>query len=296
MQSIGQTKIKMKAVLSDYLELTKPPIMFLLLITASGGMFLAQGGVPDLWLLLAVWLGGAAASGGASALNHYWDRDIDLLMTRTSNRPVAAKRVSGPAAIIFGVSLNVISMVVLLLWVNWLAAALTMGATLFYVLIYTMWLKRTTPQNIVIGGAPGSIPPVVGWVAVTGSFDLSALFLFAIVFFWTPAHFWPLSIMIEKDYEKVKVPMLSVVAPIDYTVLSIFLYTLIVVSLTIVFAFTGVTGLIYLVSAVILGVVFIYFAWNLKKEKSIIKARHQYLYSLLYLMVLFCSFMIDSLI
>lgn len=259
-------------------------------------MFLAQEGVPNLWLMLAVWAGGALASGGASALNHYWDRDIDLLMTRTSDRPVAAKRISGPAAVTFGVTLNVLAMAVLLIWVNWLAAALTMGATLFYVVIYTMWLKRTTPQNIVIGGAPGAIPPAVGWVAVTGSFDLSALFLFCIVFFWTPAHFWALSLMIEKDYEKVKVPMLSVVAPIDYTVLSVFLYTLIVVALTIVFALMGVTGVIYLVSAVVLGVVFIYFAWQLKKTQSIIKARHQYLYSLLYLMVLFCSLMIDSVI
>ena len=296
MDSRGIRKFNIKQVLSDYLELTKPPIMFLLLITASGGMFLAQNGVPDLWLMLAVWLGGATASGGASALNHYWDRDIDLLMARTSDRPVAAKRISGLAAIVFGVTLNVISMVVLLLWVNWLAAVLTLGATLFYVVIYTMWLKRSTPQNIVIGGAPGAIPPVVGWVAITGSFDLSALFLFSIVFFWTPAHFWALSLMIEKDYEKVKIPMLSVVAPIDYTVLSIFLYTVIVVSLTVVFAFTGVTGIVYLISAVVLGVVFLYFAWQLKKTQSLIKARHQYLYSLLYLMVLFCSFMVDSMI
>lgn len=296
MRAKKQRPTGFRGVLADYLELTKPPIMFLLLITASGGMFLAQEGVPNLWLMLAVWAGGALASGGASALNHYWDRDIDLLMTRTSDRPVAAKRISGPAAVTFGVTLNVLAMAVLLIWVNWLAAALTMGATLFYVVIYTMWLKRTTPQNIVIGGAPGAIPPAVGWVAVTGSFDLSALFLFCIVFFWTPAHFWALSLMIEKDYEKVKVPMLSVVAPIDYTVLSVFLYTLIVVALTIVFALMGVTGVIYLVSAVVLGVVFIYFAWQLKKTQSIIKARHQYLYSLLYLMVLFCSLMIDSVI
>tara|TARA_A100001037_G_scaffold306425_1_gene351368 strand:- start:126 stop:1016 length:891 start_codon:yes stop_codon:yes gene_type:complete len=296
MRSKRKPKDGIQRVLSDYLELTKPPIMFLLLITASGGMFLAQSGVPDLWLMLAVWLGGATASGGASALNHYWDRDIDLLMARTSDRPVAAKRISGPAAITFGISLNIISMVVLLLWANWLAAVLTLGATLFYVVIYTMWLKRTTPQNIVIGGAPGAIPPVVGWVAVTGTFDLSALFLFCIVFFWTPAHFWALSLMIEKDYEQVKIPMLSVVAPIDYTVLSIFLYTVIVVALTIVFAFTGVTGIVYLVCAVVMGGIFMYFAWQLKKTHSLVKARHQYLYSLLYLMVLFCSLMVDSVI
>jgi protoheme IX farnesyltransferase len=289
-------KIKIKTVLSDYLELTKPPIMFMLLITASGGMFLAEQGVPDIFLILAVWVGGALASGGASALNHYWDRDIDLLMKRTSNRPVAANRISSRSAIIFGVTLNVISFFVLMYWANILAAAFTMLATLFYVFVYTMWLKRRSPQNIVIGGAPGAIPPLVGWVAVTGTVDLAAVFLFAIVFFWTPAHFWALSLMIEKDYEKVKVPMLSVVATLDYTVLAIFSYTIVTVALTIIFAFIGATGIVYLITAIILGLIFLYFSWNLKKEKTILKARHQYLFSLLYLLVLFSSLMADSVI
>ena len=176
------------AVINDYITLTKPPIILLLLITAAGGMFLAAEGLPSLMTLGIVWIGGALASAGANALNHQIDRDIDVIMTRTSKRPVASQRISPAKALSFGVILNVMAFLVLVTWVNLLAALLTLSATLFYVFIYTLWLKRSTPQNIVIGGAAGAIPPLVGWAAVTGGLDLPAVYLFTIVFFWTPPH------------------------------------------------------------------------------------------------------------
>ena len=184
----------------DYIALTKPRIISLLLLTALGGMLMAANyrdqGLPEFSLILLVLVGGALAAGGAHALNHFLERDIDQLMPRTSSRPVASGRVSPTNALIFGIMLNIISFVVLYSMVNYLSAVITLSGTLFYALIYTMLLKRTTPQNIVIGGAAGSVPPVVGWVAVTGSIDLPAIFLFAIIFFWTPPHFWALALMI----------------------------------------------------------------------------------------------------
>ena len=175
-----------------------------------------------------------------------------------------------------------------------LAAVLTLGATLFYVLVYTVWLKRTTPQNIVIGGAAGSIPPVVGWVAITGSFDLSALYLFTIIFFWTPPHFWALSLLIQKDYERAGVPMLPVVAGKERTVQSIFGYTLVLVALTLVFTASSTLGPVYLGMAAVLGAVLVGMAWQLRREQTARRARHLYLYSLLYLAVLFVAIMVDS--
>ena len=183
-------------------------------------------------MLAIVWIGGALASAGANALNHQIDRDIDVIMTRTSKRPVASQRISPGKALSFGVILNVIAFLVLVTWVNLLAALLTLSATLFYVFIYTLWLKRSTPQNIVIGGAAGAIPPLVGWAAVTGGIDLPAVYLFTIVFFWTPPHFWALSLLIQDDYEKARIPMLPVVATRDYTTLNIFLYTIVLVALS----------------------------------------------------------------
>ena len=207
----GKSKHPWLAAINDYITLTKPPIILLLLVTAAGGMFLAQaqsadGGLPSLGLMALVWLGGAMASGGANALNHHYDRDIDGVMQRTRQRPVASNRISPAKALIFGITLNVLAFAVLTVWVNWLAAVLTLAATLFYVLVYTRWLKRSTPHNIVIGGAAGAIPPMVGWAAVTGTVELPAVYLFALVFFWTPPHFWALSLLIQKDYERAKRP------------------------------------------------------------------------------------------
>ena len=285
-------------VINDYITLTKPPIIMLLLVTAAGGMFLAQGqlggGVPSLTLLGLVWLGGALASGGANALNHYFDRDIDGLMRRTSQRPVVSRRIRPAHALLFGIGLNLIAALVLAVGVNGLAAALTMAATLFYVLIYTLWLKRTTPQNIVIGGAAGAFPPMVGWAAVTGSVDLPAVYLFAIVFFWTPPHFWALALLIQRDYERAGVPMLPVVSTRHFTVGSIFLYSLALVGLTAMFALTDAVGWLYAAAALLLGGIFLWLAWRLKREESAANARKLYLYSLLYLGLLFVAVMVSG--
>ena len=284
------------AVLNDYVTLTKPPIILLLLITAAGGMFLAAKGLPSLLLLGLVWVGGALASAGANAINHQLDRDIDLVMSRTRLRPVADQRISPAKALIFGILLNILAFLVLATWVNLLAAALTLSATLFYVFVYTLWLKRSTPQNIVIGGAAGSIPPLVGWAAVTGGLDLPAVYLFAIIFFWTPPHFWALSLLIQKDYERARIPMLPVVATRDYTTLNIFLYSLVLVGITAIFAASPAVHGIYLLAALVLGGVFLALAWRLKRDSTRKRARTLYLFSLLYLALLFGSLMVDAMV
>ncbi len=280
--------------INDYITLTKPPIIMLLLVTAAGGMFLAAGGVPSPLIMGMVWVAGGLASGGANAINHHLDRDIDELMSRTRHRPVADRRISPVKALIFGVLLNAIAFFILVTWVNLLSALLTLTATLFYVFVYTRWLKRTTPQNIVIGGAAGSIPPLVGWAAVTGSLDLPAVYLFAIIFFWTPPHFWALSLLIQRDYQRAGIPMLPVVSTREHTILHIFLYTLALVGLTIMFALTAAVGWAYAGAALVLGTVFVWLVWQLKSEDSARNARKVYLYSLLYLALLFVSVMIDS--
>ena len=284
------------AVINDYITLTKPPIILLLLITAAGGMFLAAQGLPSLPLLGIVWIGGALASAGANAINHQIDRDIDLIMTRTSKRPVASQRITPGKALAFGIILNVVAFLVLVTWVNLLAALLTLSATLFYVFIYTLWLKRSTPQNIVIGGAAGSIPPLVGWAAVTGGIDLPAVYLFTIVFFWTPPHFWALSLLIQEDYEKARIPMLPVVATRDYTTLNVFLYTIVLVGITLAFAYSTSVHGIYLCSALIVGGMFLVLSWRLKRSSTRKLARTVYLFSLLYLALLFVAIMVDTMV
>ncbi len=279
---------------SDYLTLTKPPIISLLLITATGGMFLAAEGIPSLQTLALVCVGGALGAAGANAINHFLDQDIDALMARTVKRPVASNRIAPTHALAFGVALNIGAFFVLTYWVNLLSASLTLSATLFYVLVYTGWLKRNTPQNIVIGGAAGSIPPMVGWAAVTGGIDLPAFYLFSIVFFWTPPHFWALALLIQKDYQAAGVPMLPVVVGEERTTQNIFMYSLALVALTLLFAATDAVGLVYLASASALGAVFIVMAWNLKREQTVRKAKHLYLYSLLYLALLFGVMLADS--
>ena len=281
-------------VMSDYLALTKPPIVLLLLITALGGMFLAANGKPSLLIVLLVCAGGALGAGGANSLNHYLDRDIDELMSRTWQRPVPSQRVSPNKALAFGILLNLAAFLVLAAWVNLLAAGLTMAATLFYVFVYTSWLKRSSPQNIVIGGAAGSIPPVVGWAAITGGLDLPALYLFAVVFFWTPPHFWALALLIQKDYERARIPMLPVVAGRQQTVLHIFAYAVVLVALSLLFAASSALGWVYLGAAALLGAVFIGMAWQLKRQSTARHARKLYLYSLLYLALLFLMMIVDS--
>ncbi len=280
--------------LSDYISLTKPPIVLLLLVSAMGGMFLAAHGVPSLTVLVLVCAGGALGAGGANALNQYLDQDIDKMMSRTWQRPLPSRRITPPRALAFGILLNVLAFLVLAAWVNLLAAVLTLAATLFYVFVYTIWLKRRTPQNIVIGGAAGAVPPVVGWVAVTGGLDLPALYLFAIVFFWTPPHFWALALLIRPDYERAGIPMLPVVRSRNYSVLNIFLYSLVLVALTLIFATTSAVSWLYLGTAALLGSILIGMAWQLKRHQTARHARKLYLYSLLYLALLFVAMMVDS--
>ena len=281
-------------VAHDFLTLTKPPIILLLLITALGGMFLAAQGVPSLRVVILVCLGGALGAGGANALNHYLDRDIDQLMTRTWQRPVPSQRISRRHALGFGILLNLLAFLILAACVNLLAATLTLAATLFYILVYTSWLKRTTPHNIVIGGAAGAIPPLVGWAGVTGGLDLPAMYLFTIIFFWTPPHFWALSLLIQNDYQRAGIPMLPVVSGREYTVLNIFLYSLALVAIAMMLAITAAAGWLYLTVAALLGTVFVSLAWQLKQDPSSRHARNLYLYSLLYLALLFVAMMADT--
>jgi len=281
-------------VVMDYVALTKPRIILLLLFTALGGMFLASRGAPDLSLMLLVLSGGALASGGANALNHYLDRDIDRRMSRTRNRPVAVGRVRPQDALIFGIALNVVAMVILSTWVNALSAGLTLSATLFYALVYTKGLKRNSPHNIVIGGAAGAIPPMVGWVAVTGTVGLPAMYMFAIVFFWTPPHFWALALLLKDDYARAGIPMLPVVAGIAETKKAIFLYAWLVAAVTVMFAASGSVGWVYLATSTILGAGFIWYSWGLLRKPDIEGAKSLYLYSLLYLGLVFLAIILDS--
>jgi heme o synthase len=280
----------------DYVALTKPRIMALLLLTGAAGMFVGAQGVPDLGLLAATIVGLGLACGGASALNHVLDRDIDSSMGRTSKRPVAAGRVSAELALEFGLALSALSFVLLGSVVNVLAAVLALVGNLFYVLIYTRWLKRSTPQNIVIGGAAGAVPPLVGWAAATGNLTLPALYLFLIVFFWTPPHFWALALLIKRDYEAARIPMLPVVRGDRETVRQILLYTVALVALTLVPVLTGTFGPLYLVAAVLLGAQFLRLAWSLRRELTPRRASVLFHYSLAYLALLFVAMALDPIV
>jgi protoheme IX farnesyltransferase len=280
----------------DYVTLTKPRIMSLLLLTGAAGVFVGSGGVPDLGLLAATIVGLGLACGGASALNHLLDRDIDRSMGRTAKRPVAEGRVSPALALEFGVTLSALSFVLLGSVVNILAAVLALVGNLFYVLVYTRWLKRSTPQNIVIGGAAGAVPPLVGWAAATGNLALPALYLFLIVFFWTPPHFWALALLIKRDYEAAKVPMLPVVRGDRETARQIVLYTLALVALTLVPVLTGTFGALYLTAAVLLGAQFLRLAWLLRSELTPKRAGVLFHYSLAYLALLFVAMAVDPIV
>ncbi len=285
----------LRAVIGDYVALTKPRVMSLLLVTAFGGMVLAAEGLPGAGLIATVILGGALASGGASSLNHWLDRDIDRLMARTSTRPVASERVSGRQALVFGLILNVLAFALLWWGANLLAASLAMAGSVFYVLVYTKWLKRTTTQNIVIGGAAGAVPPLVGWAAVTGGLTLPAFYLFAIIFFWTPPHFWALALLIRRDYAEAGVPMLPVVAGEESTRRHILLYTLALMMLTVLlYLATDSLGLVYLISAIVLGLGFVAYALRLFRQTGPRAAAPIYRYSLLYLALLFAVIMGDG--
>ena len=279
----------------DYVALTKPRIMSLLLLTGMCGMFVGARGVPPLWLVAVTLVGLALACGGASALNHVIDRDIDRLMgERTRARPLAAERMPVARALEFGLALSAFSFVLLAAAVNTLTAALALVGNLFYVLVYTRWLKRSTPQNIVIGGAAGAIPPLVGWAAATGNVTVPALLLFAIVFFWTPPHFWALALLIRRDYETAGVPMLPVVRGERETTKQIVLYSGVLVAVTASPFLWGTLGVPYLLAALALGAVFFVLALGLRREPTPRRAALLFHFSLLYLALLFAAMAVDA--
>ncbi len=287
----------LRVTASDYFWLTKPRVMVLLLLTALGGMVLAAQGLPTLTVAVAVLLGGALASGGAGAINQGLEGNIDSAMMRTRHRPVASGRISPRMAIAYGIVLNVMAFVVLAGGANVLAASITLSGSLFYVFVYTLWLKQTTVQNIVIGGAAGAVPPLVGWAGVTGDLGLPAIYLFLIIFFWTPPHFWALSLMIKDDYERASVPMMPVILGEESTRISIFLYTILVNILALLLYISTVRlSAVYLAGAIALGGMFTYYAYRLLKEKDRAAALRLYKYSLLYLALLFLMVMVDQIV
>jgi protoheme IX farnesyltransferase len=281
-----------RQLVADYLTLTKPRVQLLLLLTTVTTMYVAGDPSPPLVALTV--LGGSLAAGGAGAVNHYWDRDIDAAMARTATRPVPAGRVAPRAALGFGLALAALSFALLATTVNLLSACLALVGFLGYVLVYTMWLKRSTPQNIVIGGAAGAVPPLVGWSAVTGGLDPAALYLFAIVFYWTPPHFWALSLLMKDDYARVGVPMMPVVHGEAETRRQIVLYTVLLVVLTLLPVAFGFFGLLYGLAALALGGAFLALALRLQRRADRAAALRAYLYSLAYLALLFGAMVADA--
>jgi protoheme IX farnesyltransferase len=279
----------------DYVTLTKPRIMSLLLLTGAAGMFVGAQGVPELTVFAVTMIGLALACGGASALNHVLDADLDRLMgPRTQARPVAAGRVPAPRALEFGLVLSALSFVLLASLVNVLTAVLALVGNLFYVLVYTRWLKRSTPQNIVIGGAAGAVPPVVGYAAATGSLALPALWLFLIVFLWTPPHFWALALLLKEQYAAARVPMLPVVRGTDETTRQILLYSLGMVAFTLAVGLW--LGLLYTAAAAALGLAFLWLAWQLRRDESRRRELALFHYSLAYLALLFVAAALDPVV
>jgi heme o synthase len=281
-----------RRVLADYVTLTKPRVQLLLLLTTVTTMFVA--GDPSLTLIALTVIGGSLSAGGAAAVNHYWDRDIDAQMARTATRPVPSGRVAPAAALAYGLALQALSFAVLALAVNLLSACLALAGFLGYVLVYTIWLKRRSPQNIVIGGAAGAVPPLVGWAAVTGHLDPVAPYLFAIVFFWTPPHFWALSLLMKDEYARVGVPMMPVVHGEAETRRQILLYTVLLLVLTLLPVAFGFFGAIYAVAAVALGAAFVVLSARLYRRADRASALRVYLYSLAHLALLFAAMVVDA--
>jgi protoheme IX farnesyltransferase len=280
----------------DYVTMTKPRIMSLLLVTGAAGAFVGAGRAPSPRVLGVTLLGLALACGGASSLNHVLDADLDRRMRRTGDRPVAAARVPSFRAVEFGLALSAFSFVLLATLVNLTAAALALAGNLFYVLVYTRWLKRATPQNIVIGGAAGAVPPLVGYAAARGNVTLTALFLFAVVFLWTPPHFWSLALLLRKDYEAAGVPMLPVVRGERETTRQILRYSFVLAALTLLPLAWGAFGVAYLVAAAVLGATFVGLAVRLRWDVKPARARALFHFSLAYLALLFVVMAIDPLV
>lgn len=282
--------------LSDYLALTKPAIVALLLVTTLSGMILGASGFPPIGILVLTMLGGALTAGGAGALNQYIDRGIDRKMVRTRGRPVADNRIRPREAVITGIVLSVAGVIILAVGVNLLSAFLAVIGLLYYVVFYTMILKQSTPSNIVIGGAAGAIPPLVGWAAVTGSLTMPALFLFALIFFWTPPHFWALALVKRTDYKRADIPMMPVIRGSEQTRWLILLYSVQVVALTLLMPLVGLGGLLYIGVAIILGIGLIHHARKLKQRGQNRVAWRMYRYSSLYLAGIMVALMAEALI
>jgi heme o synthase len=281
-----------RQVVRDYVSLTKPKVQSLLLLTTVTTMYVA--GEPSIGLVLLVLLGGSLSAGGAGAVNHWYDRDIDLQMARTADRPVASGRVAPHHALTFGLVLAALSVLVLAVGANPLAAGLSFGGFLGYTLVYTVWLKRRTPQNIVIGGAAGAVPPLVAWAATTGELSGTALYLFAIVFFWTPPHFWALSLLMKSEYARVGIPMLPVVRGEAETRRQIVLYSVLLYAVTQLPFCAGGFGVAYLAASLALGALFIGLAVRLQRRPDRRAALRLYLFSLAYLALLFSAMVVDA--
>jgi protoheme IX farnesyltransferase len=287
----------LRHTIGGYVNLIKPHVTVLLLGTTAAAMAIAYQGLPPLGLVLATLLGGAMAAGSANCINCYIDRDIDQVMGRTQRRSIPAGKVTPRNALIFGIILGIGSFFVLAIFVNLLSAVLAFAAILFYVFVYTMGLKRTTAQNIVIGGAAGAVPVLVGWAAVTNGISLPAIWLFAIIFYWTPPHFWALSLLIQKDYEKAHVPMMPVVMGETETRKQILLYSLLLLGVTMILFVMHTMGYIYLIASLILGGILIYMAVRLWLDKQSKRwARTLFWYSNCYLAAIFAVMVIDRVV
>ena len=294
--SESTSRVSIATTIAAYVSLTKPRVISLLLVTTLAAMVIAASGLPPMHLVLLTLLGGALGAGGANAINCWFDRDIDGVMHRTVWRAIPAGVLRPRDALAFGVLLGIASFVVLAAFVNLLSAVLTLAALLFYVLVYTSWLKRSSSQNIVIGGAAGAVPPLVGWAAVTGELSLLALYLFAVVFYWTPPHFWALSLLLKEDYRRAGVPMLPVIRGEAETRQQILLYSIGLVALTVAVFGAGLLGWPYLVGALILGAILILCAVRLLRAATAPAARRMFKYSMLYLALLFAVMAFDRVI
>ena len=279
-----------------YFALTKPRIIELLLVTTFPAMVVAENGLPNLWLALATLIGGSLSAGGANTINCVIDRDIDAIMRRTQHRPIPAGLIAPERALIFGISLGVISFAFMTITVNLLTASLALAALLFYVFVYTMWLKRTTVENIVIGGAAGAVPPLCGWAAVTGSLELAPLIMFGIVFFWTPPHFWALAIGYTNDYASANIPMLPVTHGAREARRRSMVYALAMVALSLTLYATDTVGWVYLAAALISGAIFIALAAAQLVQASTRAAMNLFRYSMAYLSIIFVAMVVDRLV
>ena len=283
----------MSPLFYQYLELCKPRVVTLIVFTAVVGMFLAVPGWPPLIPLLAGTLGIGLAASSAAAINHLLDHRIDAKMARTKRRPLASGKLTERNVLIFALSLGILAMTVLVIWVNLLTAVLTFLSLIGYAIVYTVWLKRATPQNIVIGGAAGAAPPVLGWTAVTGSLDPQALLLFLIIFVWTPPHFWALAIYRKDEYALVDIPMLPVTHGTAFTRLQILLYTVLLVIVTTLPYLTHMSGVVYLAGVSVLNLGFLWYALRMMISRDILLPMYTFAFSITYLMVLFAFLLVD---